>query len=218
MVANALLRENARKQLDGNIFKSKWLMMLAVCAFLPLAEAAASSLFVFGTVAIIVVMGPLDYGVARTTVECVEGEKWDVSHAFKGFSENFGHSAMLGFLQFLFTFLWSLLFVIPGIVKSYSYAMCFYIQQERNNKGKEPVDCITESRKMMDGHKWQLFCLDLSFLGWYIVGALCLGVGVFFVAPYHQMARANFYEALKAELTPPLPAIDATPTQGEENV
>ena len=55
---------------------------------------------------------------------------------------------------------------------------------------------------MMDGHKWQLFCLDFSFLGWYIVGALCFGIGVFFVAPYHQMARANFYEALKAEQQP----------------
>lgn len=202
MVANSLLRENARNQLDGNIFKSKWLMMLAVCAMLPLAEAAAASLFIFGAVVLLVVTGPLLYGSARATVECVEGEKWDVSHAFVGFSENFGHSAMLGFLQFLFTFLWSLLLIVPGIVKSYSYAMAFYIQQERNNKGVEPVDCITQSRRMMDGHKWQLFCLDFSFLGWYIVGALCLGVGVFFVVPYHQMARANFYEALKAELTP----------------
>ena len=200
MVQNALLRANARKQLDENIFKSKWLMMTLVCALLPLAEAAAVSLFVFGVIAVIIISGPLLYGVARVTVECVENEKWDVSHAFVAFQENFGHSAMLGFLQMLLTFLWSLLFIIPGIVKSYSYAMCFYIQQERNNKGVEPIDCITQSRQMMDGHKWQLFCLDLSFLGWYIVGSLCLGVGVFFVAPYHQTARANFYEALKAEI------------------
>lgn len=214
MVQNALLRENARKQLGENIFKSQWLMMLAVCAMLPLAEAAATSLFIFGIVAVIIISGPLNYGIARTTVECVEGEKWDVSHAFVGFSENFGHSAMLGFLQVLLTFLWSLLLIVPGLVKSYSYAMCFYIQQEKNNKGIEPIDCITQSRQMMDGHKWQLFCLDLSFLGWYIVGALCLGIGIFFVAPYHQTARANFYEALKAELT--LPEI----VQGEieENV
>ncbi len=203
MVQNALLRENARKQLGENIFKSKWLMMLAVCAMLPLAEAAATSLFVFGVIAVIIVAGPLHYGVARATVECVEGEKWDVSHAFVGFSENFGHSAMLGFLRGLFTFLWSLLFIVPGIVKIYSYATCFYIQQEQNNKGIEPIDCITKSRQMMDGHKWQLFCLDFSFLGWYIVGALCLGIGVFFVAPYHQTARANFYEALKADLQKP---------------
>lgn len=200
MVENRLLRENARKQLDGNIFKTKWLMMLAVCAIPALLSSASGSIYIFGAVIAIVIAGPLSYGVARTTVECVEGEKWDVSHTFKGFSENFGHSAILGFLSGLLTLLWSLLFIVPGIVKSYAYAMAFYIQQERGNKGKEPIDCITESRKMMDGHKWQLFCLDLSFLGWYIVGALCLGIGVFFVMPYHEMARANFYEALKAEM------------------
>ena len=211
MVANSLLRTNARNQLDGNIFKSKWLAMLAVCAVLPVVEAAAASMFVFGAVVILIVTGPFMYGMARTTVECVEGDKWEFSHTFVAFSENFGHSAMLGFLQFLFTFLWSLLLIVPGIVKSYSYAMAFYIQQERTNKGKEPIECITESRQMMDGHKWQLFCLDLSFLGWYIVGALCLGIGIFFVAPYHQMARANFYEALKAELTPAAPVMPVAP-------
>lgn len=202
MVQNSLLRANAYKQLGGSIFQSKWLMMTLVCALLPLAEAAAVSLYTFGIIAVIIISGPLKYGIAYTTVKCVENEKWDVSHAFVAFQENFGHSAMLGFLQGLLTFLWSLLLIVPGIVKSYSYAMCFYIQQERNNKGVEPIECITQSKRMMDGHKWQLFCLDFSFLGWYIVGTLCLGIGVFFVTPYHQMARANFYEALKAEQQP----------------
>ena len=53
----------------------------------------------------------------------------------------------------------------------------------------------------MKGYKGKLFCLDLSFIGWYILGALCLGVGVLFVMPYHETARANFYEALKASLS-----------------
>lgn len=199
MVANATLRYNARAQLGGNIFRNKWLMMLAVCAILPLISSALSSYWEIGAILTVVISGPFTYGVARTTVECVEGEKWDISHAFQGFKEDFGGSLLLGFLQELFIALWTLLLIVPGIVKSYSYAMAFYIKQEKGNKDMEAVDCITESRAMMDGYKWQLFCLDFSFLGWYILGTLCLGVGVFFVIPYHETARANFYEALKAE-------------------
>ena len=199
MVDNATLRANARAQLGGNIFRNKWMMMLAVCLILPLAEAIAAELYIFGAVAIAVISGPISYGVARTTVECVEGRKWNVSHAFYGFSEDFGGSALLGLLSGLFTALWSLLLIVPGIVKAYSYSMAFYIRQEGGGQNKDAIDCITESRMMMDGHKGQLFCLDLSFLGWYLLGALCLGIGILFVAPYHEMARANFYEALKAE-------------------
>lgn len=198
MVSNFTLRQNARKQLGENIFKSKWMMMLVVCAILPVAESLMTATVVAGIVSI-VLHGPLLYGMARTQVECVENKRWDILHVFCGFSEDFGQSVLLGFLRELFTLLWSLLFIVPGIVKSYSYAMAFYIRQEEGGTKMEAIDCITESRKMMDGHKWQLFCLDLSFFGWYIVGALCLGIGVFFVAPYHEVARANFYEALKAE-------------------
>lgn len=200
MVANKILRENARNQLGNRIFGTKWMTMLVVCCMLSFISAASAALNFVGAVAMIVVSGPILYGTARTTVECVEGDKWDIGHTFRGFNECFGRSVLLWFLQGLFTALWSLLLIIPGIVKGYSYAMAFYIQQEKGGNGREPVDCITQSRRMMDGHKWQLFCLDLSFLGWYILGALCLGVGVFFVIPYHEMARANFYEALKAEL------------------
>ena len=92
-----------------------------------------------------------------------------------------------------------MLFIIPGIIKSYSYALTYYLQQEPENIHREPVDLITQSREWMDGYKWKLFCLDLSFIGWYLLGILCLGVGVLFVTPYHQMARANFYLNLRAE-------------------
>ena len=59
--------------------------------------------------------------------------------------------------------------------------------------------CLDESQKMMKGHKGQLFCLDLSFIGWYIVGMLCLGLGVLWVYPYHHVARTEFYHALKGD-------------------
>ena len=82
--------------------------------------------------------------------------------------------------------------MMPGI-------MSYFIQLDNPDMG--PKDSITASRKMMKGHKWQLFVMDLSFLGWYIVGVLCLGVGVLWVHPYYELSKALFYEELKAEQT-----------------
>ncbi len=224
MVDNRILKQNARAQLGGEIFKEKWLTMLVACAIPTLAMSLITSLLGGGSLfdlvfllegdyqayynslntsallvelATLIVIGPFYYGIAKVTLAQVENDKWNILNVFDGFKENFFKSFLLGALQMLFIALWSLLFIIPGIVKSYSYALAFYIQ--RDKKDQEPVDCISESRYLMKGHKWQLFCLDMSFIGWYIVGALCLGIGTYFVVPYHNMARANFYEALIAE-------------------
>ena len=151
----------------------------------------------------LILIGPLAYGVARITTQLVCGKNnIDISDLFKGFTEDLTNTLILGLLQALFTALWSLLFIVPGIVKAYSYSMASYIQQDQPNKDWK--FCLNESISWMEGHKWQLFCLDLSFIGWYIVGALCLGIGTLFVEPYHQVARANFYEALKATKIPPV--------------
>ena len=72
--------------------------------------------------------------------------------------------------------------------------MAPYIMQDSIDKDWE--ECINESKQLMDGHKWQAFCLDMSFIGWYLLGALAFGVGTFFVVSYHQTARANFSLAL----------------------
>ena len=158
-------------------------------------RGAASVVFFVGS---LIVVGPLGYGLARVMTDRVRSkERIELGDTFKGFTENFGGSLILGLLQSIFIALWSLLLVVPGIVKAYSYSMSYYIQQE--DKSKDWKACLDESRQMMDGYKGRLFCLDLSFIGWYIVGALCFGVGTLFVAPYHRMARANFFMALSAE-------------------
>lgn len=190
MVQNNVLRTNARAQLGGSIFANVWLMVLAVCV------VNSAILSFAGTVSIILV-GPMAYGLTRVTTQLVCGKNnVDIADLFKGFTEDFSNTLLLGLLQSVFTALWSLLFIFPGIIKAYSYSMASYIQQDQPNKDWR--FCLNESIRWMEGHKWQLFCLDLSFIGWYIVGALCLGVGTLFVEPYHQVARANFYEALKA--------------------
>ncbi|MEC6748717.1 DUF975 family protein [Marinilactibacillus sp. XAAS-LB27] len=101
-------------------------------------------------------------------------------------------------LQWIYMFLWSLLFVIPGIVKSFSYAQTYFIYKDATESGHylSPTECITRSRELMDGYKWKLFVLELSFIGWHFLGALTLGLGYLFITPYIETSKAIFYEDL----------------------
>lgn len=196
MVENYVLRQRAREQLGDGIFKTPWLLMLVVCLIFSAITSAGSAIPVFGSVAVLVLFGPLNWGLMSTTLACARGEKWGIESLFDKFGDNFGNKVALGVVESIFIALWSLLLVIPGIVKMYAYSMSWYIYKDHPELGA--TDCITASCQMMDGYKWKLFCLDLSFFGWYLLGSLCFGVGVLFVVPYHQVARANFYQDLCA--------------------
>lgn len=197
MVQNSLLKANARKQLGGGIFKKPWLMMVLVvlvyCALVVAVEFGM--LLTFGLA--ISVMGALSIGWCMTTLQGVRKNEWKVSNLFGGF-KRFWKALGLMLLQSLYLFLWGFL-IIPPMIKRYSYAMAYYIHID--NPELSANECITISRKMMDGHKWQLFCLDLSFIGWYILGFLCFGLGVPFVTAYRATAFTNFYLALKAQVS-----------------
>lgn len=101
-------------------------------------------------------------------------------------------------LNTIFVALWSLLFFIPGIVKSYSYAMSYYIAEDWGNQGYsvKGTEAINASKEMMRGHKWELFVLDLSFIGWYILVMITGGLASLFVQPYLLTTRAAFYRNL----------------------
>lgn len=100
-------------------------------------------------------------------------------------------------LVFVYTLLWTLLLVIPGIIKAYSYSMTFYILRE--NPEMTAGDAITARQKMMDGHKMDLFLLSLSFIGWAILASITFGIGYLWLIPYIYTAYAAFYETLKKE-------------------
>ncbi|HEY9575975.1 MAG TPA: DUF975 family protein, partial [Lachnospiraceae bacterium] len=123
------------------------------------------------------------------------GEKPVVGDVFKGFSENFGTSVLTALLISIYTFLWSLLLVVPGIIKGFSYAMTFYILAE--NPQMSATEAITESRRMMDGHKMEYFVLILSFIPWMLLGTITAGLAYIYVGPYIQVTCANFYQELK---------------------
>lgn len=190
----AEIKARARAQLGGGIFQNAWMMGLAVCLLIGLLETTATS--VLPVVGGILVLGPLEYGMAYIFLkQARDGQPVQMGDMFRGFQDDFGGTLLIGLMTGLFTFLWSLLFFIPGIVKAYSYSMVYYIKVDHPDYDWKM--CIDESRRMMNGHKWEKFVLDLSFIGWILVGSLCLGVGTLWVTPYMTAAEANFYESIR---------------------
>ena len=185
------IRAKARQQLGNNIFSNQWLYALVVCLIVTAISGIASSTVVIP----LLISGPLSFGATKVFLKLARsGDAIKIEDTFGGFTSDLGGNIILGLLISVFTFLWSLLFVIPGIVKAYSYSMAFYIKHD--NPTYTWKQCIDESRKMMDGNKMRLFLLDLSFIGWIIVGMLCLGIGTLWVSPYMSAAHANFYEEI----------------------
>ena len=97
-------------------------------------------------------------------------------------------------LRDVFVFLWSLLFIIPGIVASYSYAMTGYILAE--DPDLTASQAIQRSKELMQGNRWRLFCLQLSFIGWIILCLFTFGIGNLFLNPYQTAADAAFYREI----------------------
>ena len=117
-----------------------------------------------------------------------------------GFEHGYSRVVKTMFLTDLFLILWTCLFFIPGIIKSYSYRMVPYIlAQEPELSGREVID---RSRQMMNGHKWKAFVLDLSFILWYLLAVITLGLaGIFYVNPYVDATNAELYHELIREET-----------------
>ena len=127
----------------------------------------------------------------------VQGDNELPGNMYKIATGNYWHKVWGMFLMMLFTFLWSLLFIIPGIVKAFSYSMTPFILEEHPELGAN--EAIDHSRAMMKGHKFDLFWLILSFIGW---GFLCLftfGIGYLWLIPYMSTSISAFYEDVKAD-------------------
>lgn len=133
----------------------------------------------------------LGYSVFRLNL--VDRREARFSDIFSQF-HRFGDGFCLNLLTALFIFLWTLLFIIPGIIAGFSYAMAPYIMAENPNCGARQA--LAESKEMMRGNKWRLFCLRFSFIGWIILGVLTCGIGLLLVNPYMQVSEAEFYREI----------------------
>lgn len=116
-----------------------------------------------------------------------------------GFSRSYKNIVKIMFLKNLYIVLWSMLFVIPGIIKAYEYRMIPYILAENPDISMEEAFAL--SKKMMDNEKLNTFALDLSFLGWFLLGSVSLGIClIFYVTPYYNLTNAELYIVLKQKI------------------
>lgn len=193
MIANKEIRALARADLKDN-----WTQpVLATLVYIAITGVAANIIPVVGFLITLLIGLPLGYSFALLFLRFVRGGKDNMVQrlfdCFQDYGKSFGTAFMVG----LYTFLWSLLFIIPGIIKGLSYGMTYYISKDHPEYSID--DCINASMKMMDGHKMDLFLLELSFIGWALLSILTLGIGMLWVYPYMQTSIAHFYEQLKAE-------------------
>ena len=176
-------------------------------AFFGLVDQAASQnsrvtislggLGLVGLALSLLVFNPLIVGCYRFFLQNSRGGA-ELNELGAGFKDDWGNVILVMFLRNLFIALWSLLFVIPGIVKAYSYRMVPYLLKDHPELSGTQV--ITISRQMMKGHKADAFVLDLSFIGWLILSVLTCGIlHIFWVGPYIQATDAELYEAVRTE-------------------
>lgn len=137
--------------------------------------------------------GTVELGYAKFLLKQYDRKQLQFSDLFSQF-ERFGTGFAQQFLRVLFTTLWMLLFIIPGIVKGLSYAMTPFILEEHPEMTAS--EAIKASMRLMDGHKMDLFILGLTFIGWQILACLTMGIGFLFLNPYMNAAYAAFYRSI----------------------
>lgn len=190
----AELKTNAKQQIKGKI-GILFVIALIIAVISGIASFILSFIPVVGPLASAIIVTPaFALSLVRVYLNITAGIKPTATDAFCGF-DDFWSAFKVNFLTGLFTLLWSFLFFIPGIVKSYSYSMSMYILAE--NKDKPALECIRESKAMTKGYKMDLFVLSLSFIGWFLLGAITLGIAYIWVLPYMETTFANAYQSLK---------------------
>ena len=189
---SAYFRGVARENLKGN-----WGTAIVVCLVIGAITSLVGVVPFAGTLISLIIAGPLTVAEIRYFSALHKKQKGTVGTAFTDFGKDFSGNVGTYVLESIYAFLWTLLLIIPGIIKSYSYAMSMFLKSK--NPNMKSNDAITLSRKIMDGKKAKLFWLDLSFIGWIILCVLTLFIGFIFLAPYMSAARIAFYEEALAD-------------------
>lgn len=171
----------------------RWGFFIGVCLLYALVTSILSSIPGVGPILTLVISGPLAVGLVGISIKIIRNESTKINDLLDGFN-CFGEAFLLQLLNGLFVFLWSLLLLIPGIVKAYAYSMSTYILADNPNISQKQAR--QKSEQLMIGHKFDLFVLDFSFIGWYLLGILTLGILFIWVIPYQYAARASFYNDL----------------------
>ena len=176
----------------GNVASSD---MIEAMYELDLAQVAAvltKIAFISSVLSMVVfvISGAVNIGLCDFFIRLVKGEPVEFKQLFGHFNR-LGQGILMNLVISLFTFLWMLLFIIPGIIAAYRYAMVPYLMAEFPDLGV--MDAMRESKRLMHGNKWRLFCLGFSFFGWILLGMVTCGIALLWVEPYMYAAHAAFY-------------------------
>jgi uncharacterized membrane protein len=188
---NFVLRKMALESLNG-----KWGLAIGGYVVFIAISMAVSFVPVAGSIASLIITGPLVLGIAIFSLAISRNQEAKVHQVFDGFN-HFGKALATYLLMLLFIILWSLLLIIPGIIAGLSYSMAFYIFAD--NPTINAMEAIDRSKQMMYGYKWKLFLLQLSFIGWGLLCLLTFGIGFLWLMPYMQISFAKFYDDIKGE-------------------
>ena len=189
MLDNKSIRAEARNRLSGN-----WGQPIGVFAIYLLITVVLQNIPFVGPIALIFIAGPLALGLAIYFLNFLKDKESNINQLFEGF-KNYGGVLVTYLLYSIYILLWTLLFIIPGIIAQMKYSQVWFIMAEDNEISGN--DALMKSKKMMDGFKMQYFLLALSFFGWILLAMLTCGIGLLWVIPYMQTSYAKFYEALK---------------------
>ena len=195
----AELKAKAKEQIKGKI-GILLVISLVIAALSALVTLVVGLIpYVGKVIAPLVVAPAFSLSLVRVMLGITAGIEPKVGDTFCGF-DDYWSALKLHLLSGLYIFLWSLLLVIPGIIKTYAYSMSVYILAE--NKGKSARECIKESVAMTMGYKVDLFVLGLSFIGWGLLSCITFGIALIWVMPYMQATYANAYNLLKSKVVP----------------
>ena len=189
-----------------NVLKGRWsevvllsfVYMLIACVFSGTVTQALDNIAEgIGSIASLLLL-PLGwaYGITFLCHRRGKEDSFYFSNLFLGYKD-FGRIFTTILLQEIYTLLWTLLLIVPGIIKSLSYSLTGCILYD--NPEMKNNEAIELSMKMMEGHKLDLFWLQLSFIGWGILCCFTFGIGLLWIIPYVQASFVEFYEDVKAE-------------------
>lgn len=195
-INSKFFRDAAWQQLTGN-WSSAVIFTLVYVIIATIVSNIGN--LIGASLLIMIAIYPMAYSYSVSFLENKRnGNEVKVENLFNEYkSENFLRIALTALLQQIYTILWTLLLIIPGIIKSCAYSQTYYVL--RDNPELKYNAAIERSMAMMQGHKMQYFLLCLSFIGWYLLTILTLGILTFWVLPYISCTMAHYYEYVKEE-------------------
>ena len=199
------IKQRAKKQIEGKIFQ-----LLAIYLVVIAASWIISLVFgLIGGIINLIIGGPIAYAMASIYLGIIKKSRSpEVEDIIIGFKDNKFTRNLVAYLRYqVFIFLWTLLFIIPGIIKAISYSQMFYLLAE--NDKLEASDAQRKSMEMMEGHKAEYFVLQLSFIPWFLLCIITFGIAAIYVTPYYEATMAEFHVRLVKENQPAAKAAKA---------